>query len=126
MGHFARVVNGKVDQVIVAEPEFFDTFVDSSPGTWLQVSYNTRGKVHYDPATGQPSADQSKALRGNYPGIGYSYDAQADIFVPPQPYASWVLSPHTALWEAPIAMPADGKSYEWDEATTSWKELAVA
>ena len=125
MGHFARVVNGKVDQVIVAEPEFFDTFVDSSPGTWLQVSYNTRGGVHYG-QDGQPSADQSKALRGNYPGIGYTYDSASDKFYSPQPYASWVLSPHNFLWEAPVAMPADGKTYEWEEATTSWKELVVA
>jgi hypothetical protein len=122
MGHFARVVNGKVDQVIVAEPDFFDTFVDSSPGQWLQVSYNTRGNVHYG-QDGQPSADQSKALRGNYPGIGYSYDAEKDVFIAPQPFASWVLSADY-LWEAPVAMPTDGKSYAWDEATTAWKEVA--
>jgi len=126
MSHFAKIVDGKVTQVIVAEPEFFTTFVDSSPGTWLQVSYNTRGGVHYDPATGQPSADQSKALRGNYPGIGYTYDAASDKFYSPQPYASWVLSPKTFLWEAPVAMPTDGKPYEWNEATTSWKELVTA
>lgn len=123
MSHYCKVVDGKVSQVIVAEADFFDTFVDDSPGQWLKCSYNTRGNVHYDPATGQPSADQSKALRGNYPGIGYSYDAQADIFIAPQPFASWVLSPLTALWEAPVAMPTDGKSYAWDEATTAWKEV---
>jgi hypothetical protein len=69
LGHFAKVVDGKVTQVIVAEPEFFDTFVDSSPGTWLQTSYNTRGNVHYG-QDGQP--DGGVALRGNYAGIGYS------------------------------------------------------
>ena len=83
MGHFAKVNNGVVEQVIVAEQEFFDTFVDSSPGVWLQTSYNTRGGVHYDPSTGEPSADQSKALRKNYAGIGYSYDATRDAFIPP-------------------------------------------
>lgn len=123
MGHFAKVVDGKVSQVIVAEPEFFDTFVDSSPGAWLQTSYNTRGNVHYG-ADGQP--DGGVALRGNYAGIGYSYDAQADVFIPPQPYPSWVLSPKTFLWEAPVAMPTDGKAYAWDEATQSWKEMQVA
>jgi hypothetical protein len=123
MGHFAKVVDGKVTQVIVAEPEFFQTFVDSSPGAWLQTSYNTRGNVHYG-ADGQP--DGGVALRGNYPGIGYSYDAQADVFVPPQPYPSWVLSPLTILWEAPVAMPTDGKPYQWDEATQSWKEMQAA
>ena len=123
MAHFAKVVDGKVTQVIVAEPEFFQTFVDTSPGTWLQTSYNTRGNVHYG-ADGQP--DGGVALRGNYAGVGYSYDTQADAFIPPQPYTSWVLSPKTFLWEAPVAMPDDGKPYAWNEATQSWKELAVA
>jgi hypothetical protein len=117
MGHFAKVVDSKVVSVIVAEPDFFDTFVDSSPGQWLQTSYNTQGNVHKNGGT---------PLRGNYAGIGYHYDPVADVFYAPQPYASWVLSPKTFLWEAPVAMPADGKSYEWEEATTSWKELVVA
>ena len=115
MSHFAKIVDGKVTQVIVAEPEFFDTFVDSSPGAWVQTSYNTIGNKHT--LGGTP-------LRGNFAGIGYSYDAQADIFIPPQPFASWVLSPLTTLWEAPVAMPNDGKVYGWDEATTAWKEVA--
>jgi len=111
LGHFAKVVDGKVTQVIVAEPEFFDTFVDSSPGTWLQTSYNTIGGKHTQGGT---------PLRGNYAGIGFSYDPTADAFIPPQPYQSWVLSPKTFLWEAPVAMPTKGGPYEWDEATTSW------
>lgn len=123
MAHFAKVNNGVVEQVIVAEQEFFDTFVDSSPGVWLQTSYNTRGGVHYDPATGEPSADQSKALRKNYAGIGYSYDATRDAFIPPKPYASWVLEEQTCLWNAPVPYPTDGKHYQWDEATTSWVEV---
>ena len=124
MGHFFKSVDAKVVSVIVAEPEFFDTFVDSSPGQWLQCSFNTRGNVYYG-QDGQSSADQSKALRGNYPGIGYTYDAAVDKCYAPQPFASWKLSADY-LWKAPVAMPADGKSYEWDEATTSWKELAAA
>jgi hypothetical protein len=123
VGHFAKVVDGKVTQVIVAEPEFFQTFVDSSPGAWLQTSYNTRGGVHYQPDSNTPSADQSKALRKNYAGVGYSYDAAKDAFIPPQPFASWTLDDATCLWNAPVAMPTDGKPYAWDEATTSWKEL---
>ena len=123
MGHFAKVNNGVVEQVIVAEPEFFETFVDSSPGQWIQTSYNTRGGVHYDPATGEPSADQSKALRKNYAGIGYSYDATRDAFIPPKPYASWALDEQTCLWNAPVPYPTDGKRYQWDEATTSWVEI---
>jgi hypothetical protein len=122
MAHFAKVNNGIVEQVIVAEPEFFDTFVDSSPGQWIQTSYNTRGGVHYDPSTGEPSADQSKALRKNYAGLGYSYDAGRDAFIPPKPYASWTLNDDTCLWEAPVAYPTDGGRYTWDESTTTWVE----
>jgi hypothetical protein len=114
MGHFAKVVDGKVVSVIVAEPEFFDTFVDSSPGAWVQTSYNTHGNKH----------PEGRPLRGNFAGIGYSYDAEKDVFVAPQPFASWVLSADY-LWEAPVAMPTDGKSYAWDEATTAWKEVAT-
>ena len=125
MGHFAKVVDGKVTQVIVAEPEFFQTFVDSSPGQWLQTSYNTRGGVHYQVDSNTPSADQSKALRKNYAGVGYSYDATKDAFIPPQPFASWTLDDASCLWNAPVAMPADGKPYAWDEATTSWKEIVL-
>lgn len=120
MAHFAKVNNGIVEQVIVAEPEFFDTFVDSSPGQWIQTSYNTRGGVHYNPETGEPSADQTKALRKNYAGLGYSYDATRDAFIPPKPFASWLLDEQTCLWNAPVAYPDDGGRYTWDEATTSW------
>jgi hypothetical protein len=122
MGHFAKVVDGKVTQVIVAEPEFFDTFVDSSAGTWLQTSYNTRGNVHYG-QDGNP--DGGIAVRGNYAGIGYIYDSVNDVFYVPQPYASWVLNNATWTWEAPTPMPTDGKAYKWDESTTSWIEVTV-
>jgi hypothetical protein len=115
MGHFAKVVDGKVTQVIVAEPEFFDTFVDSSPGTWLATSYNTYGNKHTKGGT---------PLRGNYAGIGYTYDAQKDVFYAPQPFLSWTLN-SDYLWEAPIAMPDDGNFYFWDEATTSWVKKNV-
>ncbi len=115
LSHYAKVVDGKVVSVIVAEAEFFNTFVDSSPGQWLQTSFNTHGGQH----------PEGRPLRKNYAGIGYTYDAVRDAFVPPQPYASWTLNDDTCLWEAPVAMPADGQ-YVWDEATTSWKELVVA
>jgi hypothetical protein len=120
MGHFAKCNNGIVEQVIVAEEDFFATFVDTSPGEWIRGSYNTRGGVHYDPNTGEPSADQSKALRKNYPGIGYTYDRERDAFIPPKPFASWVLNEDTCLWDAPVAMPDDGGMYQWNESTTSW------
>jgi len=120
MGHYAKVQNGIVSQVIVAEAEFFDTFVDSSPGQWIQTSYNTRGGIHYQPNSNTPSDDQTKALRKNYAGIGYTYDAAKDAFIPPQPFASWTLNETTCLWEAPIAYPDDGNMYTWDETTTNW------
>jgi hypothetical protein len=110
MSHFAKVLNGKVLQVIVAEKEFFNTFVDSSPGTWLQTSYNTHGNQH----------PESKPLRGNYAGIGYTYDATNDVFYAPQPYPSWTLNNTTWLWEAPTPYPTDDKMYTWNESTTSW------
>ena len=117
MSHFAKVCDGKVVQVIVAEPDFFNTFVDSSPGQWLQTSYNTRGGLHYG-QDGQP--DGGIALRGNYAGIGYVYDATHDVFYAPQPFASWTLSQTTWLWEAPVAYPTDGQLYVWNEPTLAW------
>ena len=113
MGHFAKVVDGKVTQVIVAEPEFFDTFVDSSPGAWIQTSYNTQANKHTQGGT---------PLRGNYAGIGYTYDATNDVFYAPQPYASWTLNSDWT-WEAPTSMPTDGKMYKWDEPTLAWVEV---
>lgn len=120
MAHFAKVVDGTVSQVIVAEPEFFNTFVDSSPGEWIQTSYNTRGGVHYG-QDGQP--DDGVALRKNYAGIGYTYDRTKDAFIPPKPYNSWTLDETTCLWNAPVAMPDDGKMYRWNEEITNWEEL---
>ena len=120
MGYFAKVVSGKVTEVISAEAEFFDTFVDSSPGIWLQTSYNTRGGVHYVPDSNTPSPDQSKALRANYAGIGYIYDQANDVFYSPQPYPSWIISAPTWIWQPPVPYPSTGEPYAWDEATLSW------
>lgn len=114
MGHFAKVVSGTVTQVIVAEPEFFDTFVDSSPGEWIQTSYNTYGGVHK--LGGTP-------LRKNYAGAGYTYDKTKDAFIPPKPFPSWTLDEDTCLWNCPVAYPTDGKMYNWNEATQTWDEV---
>jgi hypothetical protein len=113
MAHYAKVNNGIVEQVIVAEADFFNTFVDSSPGTWIQTSYNTYGNQH----------PEGRPLRGNYAGIGYTYDATNDVFYAPQPYLSWTLNESTWLWEAPVTYPTDGKRYIWDESITNWKEV---
>jgi hypothetical protein len=114
MAHYAKVVNNLVTQVIVAEAEFFETFVDTSPGEWIQTSYNTYGGTHV--LGGTP-------LRKNYAGIGYTYNRELDAFVPPKPYASWVLDEETCLWNAPVAMPTDDKRYEWNEDSLTWGEL---
>lgn len=115
MSHFAKVCDGIVTKVIVAEPEFFQTFVDSSPGEWIQTSYNTYGGQH----------PEGRPLRKNYAGIGYSYDYVRDAFIPPKPYASWLLNEETCLWDAPIAYPTDGKIYRWDENTQQWVETGA-
>ena len=122
MAHYAKVLNGLVTQVIVAESEFFDTFIDSSPGEWIQTSYNTRGGIRYQPNNNTPSIDQSKALRKNYAGIGFTYDRELDAFIPPKPFASWILDEETCWWNAPIAYPDDGKRYRWNEDSLSWVE----
>jgi hypothetical protein len=114
MAHFAKVNNGIVERVIVAEPEFFDTFVDDSPGTWIQTSYNTEGGEHL--LGGTP-------LRKNFAGIGFSYDATRDAFIPPQPYESWTLNEETCLWECPVSYPDDGNMYQWNEETQTWDEV---
>ena len=115
MSHFAKVTDGKVTQVIVAEKEFFDTFVDSSPGAWIQTSYNTHGNKH----------PEGRPLSGNYAGIGYTYDSVNDVFYAPQPYPSWILNNTTWLWQAPVAMPTDGKNYKWNESITNWEEVTL-
>ena len=123
MGHYAKVVDEKVVNVIVAHADFFDTFVDTSPGSWIKTSYNTRGGIHYQPNSDVPSPTQEKALRKNYAGIGHTYDVIRDAFIPPKPYESWVLNEETCLWEAPIPMPTEGGPWRWDEETVSWKEF---
>ena len=118
MAHFAKIENGIVTKVIVAEPEYFNTFTDTSPGKWIQTSYNTRGGIHYAPNSNDP--DGGEALRKNYAGVDYTYDKDKDAFIPPKPYPSWVLDEDTCNWDAPTPRPDDRKDYEWNEGTTSW------
>jgi hypothetical protein len=124
MAHYAKVLDSKVVNIIVAEEDFFDAFVDETPGTWIQTSYNTHRGVHYtrneDGSLGEPSDDQSKALRYNYAFIGGWYNYQADAFYPPQPYASWTLDTDIYSWVAPVAYPDDGEQYNWNEETQTW------
>jgi hypothetical protein len=124
MGNYAKVSEGRVTQVIVAEPEFFQSFLDTSPGEWIQTSFNTRGGVHYKPNSYEPSEDQSKALRKNFAGLGYTYDKTRDAFIPPKPYPSWSLNEDTCLWDPPVPFPNDGLGYLWNEADGIWEQVS--
>lgn len=112
MAHYAKVENGIVTQVIVAEQEFIDSGALGDPSTWLQTSYNTFGGVHR--SGGAP-------LRKNYAGVGYSYMPDIDAFVPPKPFPSWVLNTETGLWDAPVPRP-ENLYVTWDEELQNWKE----
>jgi hypothetical protein len=116
MAHYAKVLDGKVTKVLVAEAEFFDTFIDSSSGDWIQTSYNTSGNQHR--LGGTP-------LRGNFAGVGYTYDREHDVFYAPSPFPSWELNHDNWLWEAPTPMPTDGKMYGWNEFTKSWDVIEI-
>jgi hypothetical protein len=114
MSHFAQVENGVVARVIVAEQDVIDSGIFGHG--WVQTSYNTQGGQH----------PEGRPLRKNYAGIGYTYDEQRDAFIPPQPFASWLLNEDTCLWDAPIARPTEGGPFNWNEATLSWDAQALA
>ena len=104
MSHFAKVENGIVTQVIVAEQDFINSGAVGDSFLWIQTSYNY-------------------SFRKNYARPNFTYDKVRDAFIPPRPGASWTLDEDTCTWEAPVAYPDDGKFYDWNEATTSWKEI---
>jgi len=110
MSHFAYVLNGIVQEVIVAEQDFIDG-LEPRPGFWVQTSYNTCAGVHRTGGT---------PLRKNYAGIGYVYDAERDAFYSPKPFYSWILNEDTCTWEPPVAPPMDGQEYAWNEYTHTW------
>lgn len=127
MAHYAKVINGLVVDVNVATQEW----VDAQPKVWyiewVQTSYNVRGGVYYDNATGLPAPDQAAKIaeqdgrqRKNYAGLKFNYDKNRDAFIPPQPFMSWTLNENTCLWEAPISKPQDNKQYFWNEIAQEW------
>ncbi len=123
MSHFAIVdTNDVVKEVQRITQDVIDTGLFGNPTSFIQTSYNTRGGIHYG-EDGQPSADQSKALRKNYAGIGFKFDRIRDAFIPPQDFPSWTLNEFSCLWVAPTPYPTDGKTYQWDEPTLSWVEV---
>lgn len=113
MAHFAKIVDGVVEQVIVADTkEWCETHLG---GTWVQTSYNTFAGEHK--LGGTP-------LHKNYAGIGYTFDGVG--FAAPQPFESWILNKETYLWEAPTPMPTDDKFYNWNEEELKWVEIPVS
>ena len=125
MAHFAKIIDGIVQQVIVAEKQIIDSGIVGDALLWVQTSYNTRGGIHYEPNSDIPSQDQSKALRKNYAGMGYTYDKDRDAFIPPKPYNSWILNEQTCLWESPVTMPNEelenNQYYYWNESIINWE-----
>lgn len=116
MAHFAEVVNGIVNRVIVADQEFIDSGAVGAPSNWVQTSYNTYKGVHK--LGGTP-------LRKNYAGIGYTYDINRDAFIPPKPFQSWTLEEVGCQWVPPVALPNDGQAYEWDESIVNWRRIPL-
>lgn len=112
MAHYAKVENGIVTQVIVADS--ITWCEETLGGEWIQTSYNTYGGVH---------SNGKFPIHKNFAGIGHHFDGIG--FYAPQPYPSWTLNSQSYLWESPVPYPTDGKSYAWDEETTTWVELSI-
>jgi hypothetical protein len=127
MAHFAKLDENNIVVFVTVgrqeddgkEHELFERTGD----VYRQTSYNTRGGIHYNPETGEPSEDQSKSFRKNYAGLDYFYDEERDAFIPPKPFESWLLNEDTCLWDAPVPYPADGGVYQWDESSQSWTPI---
>ena len=117
MAHYAFLdENNIVTEVIVGKDEGdgtdWEVYYGNFRGqTCKRTSYNTSGNAHSDSGT---------PFRGNYAGIGYTYDETNDVFYAPKPYDSWVLDETKWQWKAPVDYPSDGKDYTWNEETTSW------
>ena len=110
MSHYAKIQDGTVVNVIVAEQDFIDSGAVGDPSNWVQTSIRTSRNQHPD---GRP-------LRGNFASIGHIYDSTNDVFYPPQPFASWSLNITTWSWEPPVTYP-QGTCSLWDEESQSWK-----
>ena len=129
MSHFAKLDDNNFVVFVTkarAEDDGKENELSAQTGEiYKQTSYNTRGGVHYDPQTNEPSEDQSKAFRKNYACIGFVYDEFRDAFISPKQFASWVLNEQSCLWEAPVPYPTDGNLYDWNEENQSWESVNV-
>jgi hypothetical protein len=127
MTHFAKLDADNLVGFVTAgrqEDDGLEAELSARTGdVYKQTSYNTRGGVHYNPETGEPSEDQSRAFRKNFAGLGFAYDEERDAFIPPKPFDSWVLDEASCLWVAPIDYPMDGLDYRWDEVSVAWVEV---
>jgi hypothetical protein len=119
MAHWAKLDNdNKVIEVTVGSnadsDEGYDWLVTNLGGRWVKTSYNTVAGVHTNGGT---------PFRGNFAGVGYTYDEGLDAFIAPKPYPSWVLDEATFSWEAPVAKPEGNGLYWWDESAGAWVEV---
>ena len=112
MSHYAKIENGIVTQVIVADYDFKETL----PGKWVRTSYNTYANQH---------ARGNKPLRANFAGVGYTYDEVRDVFIPPKPFKAWKLDETKFIWVPPFNPPDDGGMYEWEDLIDNWKRIDV-
>ena len=121
MAHYAVLdENNIVTNIFVGKNEGEDGVDWEQYYNAKRTSYNTRGGIHYNQETQEPSVDQSKAFRKNYASIGFSYDPQRDAFIPPKPYPSWTLNEETCFWDSPVPYPTDGERYIWNEENQTW------
>ena len=125
MSHFAKLDENNIVIFVTVGRQEDDgkeaELCERTGDTYKQTSYNTRAGVYYDPTTNEPAADQSKAFRKNFAGLGYTYDAERDAFIPPKPFDSWLLDEQTCNWEAPVPYPSDGFRYIWNESEIDWE-----
>ena len=130
MAHWAELdSNNVVTRVLVGDnndpagDEGYQWLLDNLGGTWVKTSYNSVGGKRRNPETGEMT--EEAGFRKNYAGIGYTFDAGRDAFIPPKPFNSWNLNEDTCLWEAPTPYPADGKMYHWVEEDLNWQEVVL-
>lgn len=132
MAHYAFLDDNNIVTHVIPGIDEWEQIEGQSPEDWYgqfvgqrckRTSYNTHGGVYWNPSTGKQAKDQSKAFRKNYAGVGFEFREDIDGFVPPQPFASWVLDEGSGLWVSPVPYPDDSEVYVWDEDSLSWVEV---
>lgn len=128
MAHWAEIdENNIVIRVTVGDnndpagDEGYQWLIDNLGGTWIKTSFNTRNGKRVNPETNEITDEPG--FRGNYAGVGYTYNADLDAFIPPKPFESWIIDQESFSWKSSVEYPNDGSQYIWDEETTSWKQI---